>query len=147
MYHFLEWLIMRFLNYLKNKDNRFLCVCGHFGDFCQLNLNISLAEYLCYLENKNVRPEIILFTTVATVLFIGRCLLSVEVELVYWQHAKTALLLLLSRFSRVRLCDPMDCSLPGSSVHGILQARILEWGAIHVGLFQSDFVCTGRKRI
>ena len=24
-------------------------------------------------------------------------------------------------------CDPMDCSLPGSSVHGILQARILEW--------------------
>ena len=32
--------------------------------------------------------------------------------------------------SRVGLCDPMDCSLPGSSVHGILQARILEWVAI-----------------
>ena len=28
------------------------------------------------------------------------------------------------------LCDPMDCSLPGSSLHGILQARILEWAAI-----------------
>ena len=28
------------------------------------------------------------------------------------------------------LGDPMDCSLPGSSVHGILQARILEWVAI-----------------
>ena len=88
------------------------------------------------------------------------------------------LLLLLSRFSRVRLCatqwtaahqaprpwdspgknsgvgchfllqcmrmksesevaqscptpsDPLDCSLPGSSVHGIFQARVLEWGAI-----------------
>ena len=84
------------------------------------------------------------------------------------------LLLLLSRFSRVRLCatpqtaahqappslgfsrqehwsglpfpspihesevaqscptlsDPMDCSLPGSSVHGIFQARVLEWGVI-----------------
>ena len=26
--------------------------------------------------------------------------------------------------------NPMDCSLPGSSVHGILQARVLEWGAI-----------------
>ena len=77
--------------------------------------------------------------------------------------------LLLSHFSRVRLCatpslgfsrlehwsglpfpspmhesesesevaqpcltlrDPMDCSLPGSSVHGIFQARVLEWGAI-----------------
>ena len=28
------------------------------------------------------------------------------------------------------LCDPMGCSLPGSSVQGIFQARILEWGAI-----------------
>ena len=27
-------------------------------------------------------------------------------------------------------CDPMDCSLPGSSANGILQARILEWVAI-----------------
>ena len=33
-------------------------------------------------------------------------------------------------FSHVRLCDPMDCSLPGSSVHGIFQARVLEWVAI-----------------
>ena len=32
--------------------------------------------------------------------------------------------------SRVRLCDPMDCSPPGFSVHGIFQARILEWVAI-----------------
>ena len=28
------------------------------------------------------------------------------------------------------LCDAMDCSLPGSSVHGIFQARILEWVAV-----------------
>ena len=28
------------------------------------------------------------------------------------------------------LIDPMDCSLPGSSIHGIFQARVLEWGAI-----------------
>ena len=28
------------------------------------------------------------------------------------------------------LCDPMDCSFPGSSAHGILPARILEWVAI-----------------
>ena len=32
--------------------------------------------------------------------------------------------------SCLTLCDPMDCSLPGSSVHGIFQARVLEWGAI-----------------
>ena len=28
------------------------------------------------------------------------------------------------------LCDPMNCTLPGSSIHGIFQARVLEWGAI-----------------
>ena len=32
--------------------------------------------------------------------------------------------------SRPTLCDHMDCSPPGSSVHGILQARVLEWVAI-----------------
>ena len=32
--------------------------------------------------------------------------------------------------SCLTLCDPVDCSLPGSSVHGIPQARILEWVAI-----------------
>ena len=37
----------------------------------------------------------------------------------------------LSHLSRVHLfCEPMDLSLPGSSVHGILQARVLEWVAM-----------------
>jgi len=40
------------------------------------------------------------------------------------------LLLLLSHVWRVRLCDPIDGSPPGSPVPGILQARTLEWVAI-----------------
>ena len=32
--------------------------------------------------------------------------------------------------SGLTLSDPMDCSLPGSSIHGIFQARVLEWDAI-----------------
>ena len=32
--------------------------------------------------------------------------------------------------SCLTLNDPMDCSPPGSSIHGIFQARVLEWGAI-----------------
>ena len=32
--------------------------------------------------------------------------------------------------SCVQLSDPMDCSPPGSSIHGVFQARVLEWGAI-----------------
>ena len=40
-------------------------------------------------------------------------------------------LCMLSHFSPVWFfCDPVDCSLPGSSVHGILQAKILEWVAM-----------------
>ena len=60
--------------------------------------------------------------------------------LVLGQKAITKLLLLSRLFgntlkkvkslSRVWLCNPMDCSLPGSSLHGILQARVLEWVAI-----------------
>ena len=37
---------------------------------------------------------------------------------------------MLSCFSLVWLCDPMDSSPPGPSVHGVLKARILEWGAM-----------------
>ena len=41
------------------------------------------------------------------------------------------LIVVVQSLSCVQLfCDPMDCSLPGSSVHGILQVRILEWVAI-----------------
>ena len=36
----------------------------------------------------------------------------------------------LSHFSYVTLCDTMDCNPAGSSVHGLLQARILEWARI-----------------
>ena len=32
------------------------------------------------------------------------------------------------------LHDPMDCSLPGFSIHGFFQARVLEWGAITLGI-------------
>ena len=40
------------------------------------------------------------------------------------------------------LSDPMDCSLPGSSAHGIFQARVLEWVAIAF----SEVICRGLER-
>ena len=43
------------------------------------------------------------------------------------------------------LCYPMDCSLPGSSVHGILQARVLEWGAIAFSENISYIGCHNQK--
>ena len=44
------------------------------------------------------------------------------------------------------LSDPMDCSLPGSSIHGIFQARVLEWGAIAFsGSFHEDATNAGSR--
>ena len=43
------------------------------------------------------------------------------------QEEKLPLVLCLVALSSPTLCDPVDCSSPGSSVHGTLQARILEW--------------------
>ena len=48
---------------------------------------------------------------------------QLEFQKLGYMHAK-------SLQSRSTLCDPKDCSPPGSSVHGILQARILEWLAM-----------------
>ena len=42
------------------------------------------------------------------------------------------------------LSDPMDCSLPGSSIHGIFQARVLEWGAI---AFSKDFCIVNKTEV
>ena len=47
---------------------------------------------------------------------------------------------LVCRLSHIMLCDPTDCSPPASSVHRILQARILEWVPIPFlqGIFQTQ---------
>ena len=44
------------------------------------------------------------------------------------------------------LCDPMDSSLPGSSIHGIFQARVLEWVAISQPRDQTRVSCIADRR-
>ena len=48
--------------------------------------------------------------------------------------------------SCLTLSDPMDCSPPGSSAHGIFQARVLEWGASAFSLDQSYPLRNARVR-
>ena len=62
--------------------------------------------------------------------FISNCIDSVPLFSVSCPLGLLLLLLLLSRFSRDRLYDPIDSSPPGSPIPGILQARTLEWIAI-----------------
>ena len=62
---------------------------------------------------------------------LGRETLVARIKLLQDHRAvENRLLLLLSHISRVRLCDPVDGSPPGSPVPGILQARTLEWVAV-----------------
>ena len=57
--------------------------------------------------------------------------------------------------SCLTLSDPLDCSPPGSSVHGIFQARVLEWGAIALAseliyiyiVSPSQCIVSGRQRL
>ena len=60
-----------------------------------------------------------------------------------WRIHKSVCVYVLVTQSCPTLCDPTDCSPPGSSVHGILQARILEWVAIS---FQSTILKLFKKR-
>ena len=74
-------------------------------------------------------------------------LMSPELEtdcrqiLYHWCHQWESKKMLVTQLCLI-LCDPMDSSPPGSSVHGILQARILEWVA---SLFTGDLPNSGTK--
>ena len=52
----------------------------------------------------------------------------------YWSEVPLPSLLIVAAAKSLQSCltlsDPMDCSLPGSPVHGVFQAGVLEWGAI-----------------
>ena len=57
-----------------------------------------------------------------------KCWKLIHTEKGVWQLAEASLSLVAQSYPT--LCNPMDCGSLGSSVHGILQARILEWIAI-----------------
>ena len=59
-----------------------------------------------------------------------RCLLCWQAGSLLLSHLGSPYTRYCASLIHVRLCDPVDCSPPGSSVQGILQARMLEWAAI-----------------
>ena len=63
-------------------------------------------------------------------MFMAQILVVASLIYNYLQTHQIVYIAVLSTQSCLTLWDPIDCSLPGSSVHRILQARILEWVAI-----------------
>ena len=60
----------------------------------------------------------------------GNCAKYKKHEDFYKEEYEKYVCVCLVAHSCPTLCNPMDCSLPGSFIHGIFQARVLEWGAI-----------------
>ena len=83
-----------------------------------------------------IRDQTLLSCTVGQILY-------------HWATREARVYVHAQSLSHVWLCNPVDCSPPGSSVHGIFQARILEWVAISRGSSQPrnwTFVsCIGRR--
>ena len=132
-------------------------VLGKLPEFCTPGCTVPSLEWSC-LCNNVCNSSFIIFYSKNMTLFLpshlpsekpSMCVLTIQTNpsrllsyilliiylylvlikvIIYWifvicVHAQSLQLCLT-------LCDPMDCSPPGSSVHGILQARILEWVAM-----------------
>ena len=82
---------------------------------------------LCiWVHNPWIRTCPLMMTNFSSVLFWHLCVLGLAMRLQSPLRTATT----KSLQSCLTLCDPVDCSPPGSSIHGILQARILEWVAM-----------------
>ena len=84
-----------------------------------LGVTVSARGWLLY-EQKDRRRELSIIISTLDGFFKNYISVRITVE---------TCMCAMSLQSCSTLCDPMNCSLPGSSVHGILQARILEWVA------------------
>ena len=92
--------------------------------------NGSLASPVQWRKVKRTRkPSLNVDWTAIIISFIEHLLFPVLCT-----HSQQFCVCVYEYLSYVRLCDPADCSPPGSSVHGILQARILEWVTISCSL-------------
>ena len=85
---------------------------------------ISYETYASFQEIKLKASSLLNYCSDNTLTLEGE---AVPVAMVTLAFTKLHLCVHSQTQSRVWLCDPMDCGPPGSSVHGMLQSRILEW--------------------
>ena len=81
----------------------------------RLELNCWTSKSMPSFQHKNKTPAIFPWTKISLQIFVCMCV---------------CVYLCAQLLSHVKLCNPINCSPPGSSVHEIFQARILEWVAI-----------------
>ena len=118
----------------------FQFVLGQFSNDCLLLLLLSrfIRVWLCATPETATHQAVYdmlkkysfpFFKEPTTLFSLSKSLISVLLQLVIHCQCFNSLKVLITQMCPT-LCDPMDCSPPGSSVHGTFQARILEWIAI-----------------
>ena len=132
---------------------------SHFAWSCSLVYHmkfccVDLGFYLWSISNLILRET--LFGNESTILYLeivteSKWFLPLHSAIVSWLLRIFLINCVLSCSSCVRLCTPMDCSPPGFSVHGILQAGILRWVAmsrkITFPLFHKNFLSVCNVKI
>ena len=98
----------------------------HCVDFC---CTAKWFSYIHYIHNQDIHIQYI-HRLIFHILFYYGLSLGIEYSSLCYTVGSCCLSMCSVTQSNPTLCDPMACSPPGSSVHGILQARILEWVAI-----------------
>ena len=92
----------------------------------QRSMVSSLAENHCSRDYKTLLGFTVHVTTMSWVM----CIIYFTAYIYYGPYSSICGCVYSVTESCLTLCSPMDCSSPGSSVHGTLQARILEWVAM-----------------
>ena len=127
-------MLLLFSPWVVSNSARLLCP----WDFPSMNTRVG-----CHFHLQGIFP----------IQGLNPCLLHSRRGLYHWAtrkahlncypHAKmqytSACVSMLSCIKGIRLCDSMDCNLPGSSIHRIFQARIPEWVAIFISTGASQY--------
>ena len=118
-----------FTKFLLNEFQHYICsnhpgICFIIYSLLTLTLGIFYSPFRNILCLSNLST---FYTAYLWVFF--SCLSKHNSQYVYYVKWKKSVKVLVTQLC-LTLCDPMDCSLPGSFAHGIFQARVLEWGAI-----------------
>ena len=143
MFFFWQWEILKKIFRRKVTRSNFLISSNIFPITYQDDWQLKNSEFLLNCSEMSCKPGHKFWFHLVQILWprinhwISVYTLGYLQQLQYIKHLKNYILLNTDCFikwshahSCPTLCDLMDCSLPGSSVHGIFQARILEWVAI-----------------
>ena len=143
MFFFWQWEIPKKIFRRKVTRSNFLISSNIFPITYQDDWQLKNSEFLLNCSEMSCKPGHKFWFHLVQILWprinhwISVYTLGYLQQLPYIKHFKNYILLntdCFIKWSRAQscptLCDLMDCSLPGSSIHGIFQARILEWVAI-----------------